>query len=280
MICSALAPLPSMGESFAVDTPKLAAHVVTDGFRVTIPALAAHVATDGFRVTTPRLQARTATDGFRVSVPMLSARTSTHGYRVSIPTLVARTATEGFRVTIPPLRAYVGTDRFRVTLPVLRASLAQGKAEKQPDTAATSDQACEALKQCHSADEIARARDTLARLGLSPENTPDYCATLTAQLGACEDDPPISGEAPMTPSPSTPSAMPPVEPNDGPDLWNMNRCPPFERYMIELENRKTAGEDTTADGERVMILMMSLQHHLLNGRSDIWCRELTAGLPN
>ena len=253
-----------MGESFAVEIPDLAAQVVKDGFRV----------------TTPRLQARMGTDGFRVSVPMLSARTTPHGYRVSIPTLAAHIATEGFRVTIPPLRAHDGTDRFRVTLPVLRASIAPDGAGNPAGQGAAQDRTCEDLRQCHSADEIARARDTLARLGLSPEATPDYCATLTAQLGGCEDDPPKSGEAPMAPSPSTPSPMRPAAPNDDPDLWNMNRCQPFERYMIELENRKTAGEDTTADGERVMILMMSLQHHLLNGRSDIWCRELTAGLPN
>ena len=269
-------------EDFRAATPTLLAFAATDAYYATTPMLRMTALPVGFSATTPTLTARTSGPGYRATTPPLKAFAGIAAFRATTPTLSANTSPATFAASTPALKAIVLGDGFQATTPKLRAVALlepeDGSGPKQDDPATPpvpgALSRCDALLQCFSEQDILRVEADLLALGYTPETYPYFCQDVAQSLGEC-----AAAERAPRGSALSGHATPPKPPEDDISGLNFDRCLALENYAIELQKRSDEGEDTDAEEERLALIIMSAGQHVMNGRADLFCAEITANLP-
>ncbi|MEL6689388.1 MAG: hypothetical protein AAFP28_03635 [Pseudomonadota bacterium] len=267
--------------AFAVTGGLSATMAAGETFSITMPTLSAAQAPAAFEMSMPPLRAKVASEDFVVSLPAVRAKAAEAGFVMSMPNLVAKTAPNEFVVTMPTLVAAKADAPFAITMPtVVAIALGPEEAQEDGEDEATEDMAeaptlqCEMLEQCFPAEDILTVETDLISFGYTPETYNRFCQDVAQSLGGCDaiasadPIPPIPGLGTTT-GDGTAGFLGPI----------FNRCLPLEEYMIDLQRREDAGEDTEAEAERLMLRITAATTHLMNGRSDLYCEEVTAGLP-
>jgi len=255
---------------------------IADQFIAGTPALRIATEPDGYKATTPTLILKTNRDSYRATTPSLTALAGQDAFRATTPALTAVLKRDGFRASTPALRAVVKSDGFRAKAPTLSVVTLQdsGNGAQSPREQRTSQPItgavtrCDGLLQCFSKEDILNVETSLKNLGYTPETYPTFCRDIARSLGGCTI-------MPSAPGGSTPfgEPMPQGIPDDEISGFALNRCLPLERYAIDLQKRSDAGEDTDAEEERLTVIIISASKHLMNGRADRYCAEITANLP-
>ncbi|MCH2078133.1 MAG: hypothetical protein MK180_14850 [Rhodobacteraceae bacterium] len=192
-----------------------------------------------------------------------------------MPVLVAKKENSAFEVTMPTLVADQADASFALTMPTLVAiALDPDEAEEDAGVGEAAAVQCEALTQCFPPEDILTVETDLISYGYAPETYNRFCQDVAQSLGGCDA---VASTDPVAPIPGLG-----IGTGDGvTGLFdpNFNRCLPLEDYIIDLEQRRDAGEDTTAEAERLMLAITAATKHLMDGHSDLYCEEVTAGLP-
>ncbi|MEO0915624.1 MAG: hypothetical protein AAFY31_01365 [Pseudomonadota bacterium] len=250
-------------------------------YRADTPTIRVSAASKRFRMETPTLRIVTGSDAFRAAMPTLRITVKKESFRAVTHTLRMVMKSDDFRTTMPKLSLFAKTDAFAAITPTLRlvATSEDGETASDEPGAVETGMVCANLSECFPREEILREEANLSHLGYTPENYPTFCQDVAQSLGGClaqdEGVGPTGvgvGETSMLDSTPTP---------DGDTLSGLvlGRCLALEEYAIELQRRSDAGEDTDAEGERLMLIVMAASQHLLDGRTDRYCAQITANLP-
>lgn len=256
----ALLAKPLLADPFIVTGPSVTGATVRGGFQITVPPVSARVAPSAFDVTGPGVTAKTLGSGFSVTTPPMRVLAQRNRFLITLDRVSAQSRTRGFTLTLPP-----------VTATALRTS----DQPQEPDATNEDTPVCEALRACFSDADIRQIEKDLISYGYTPQTYGRFCQDVAQSLGPCTAAPDTDVYAP-----TAPGLAGVVEKRLGetPELSSMSRCQPFEDYMQALQNRSDAGEDVTAEAERLHLTMQSSQNLLLQGRSDLWCAAITKGL--
>ena len=263
----------SSARNYVATAPALRAAASSTSYRVQAPLLRATSHGTGFLAKAPALRAIQKTNDFRVAAPVLRASVRTTSYLAVAPALRAGTQADKYRANAPTLRVVVGTGRYSAASPTLAAHALPEQVQTDPVSIVQdrpSDLLCPNLLQCFAGDQIRTVENDMASLGYTPENHANFCADIAQSLGQC------SAIAPHAKSGTTEAEIPL---NAATQDFHLFRCIPLEVYAIDLQRRTDAGEDTDAEELRLVALVSEASNHMFTGRADLWCDQITAGLP-
>lgn len=253
--------------------------LVAEDFHAVTPTLRIMAQSDTYRATAPALRIVARPDTYRTTTPPLRITAQQDTYRTTAPTLRVVARQNTYRATTPPLRIVAEPSRYRATTPTLRIiSLPETSPLPEPEqqTAATDvPPHCVGLLECAPQQNVKRIEADLRSLGYAPETDPMFCRNVAQSLDTCTA---------FTSTPSDPDSDALLQ-----SLWqhtgddaagpSLNRCPPLETYAIDLQRRSDAGEDTSVEEANLVLLVSAASVHLINGRPEIWCNQIAAGLP-
>lgn len=270
-------------DTFRAALPTLRVAAKSDAFRTTTSTLRVVAKADTFRATTPTLRVVAKADAFRTTTPTLRVVARSDSFRTMLPTLRIVSKAYAFRTTLWSLRVVAKSGTFRATTPRLHVVAKEEDDDKSEGEITTHTALlCGDLRQCFSDEDILREEANLTFLGFSPETHSEFCAAVAQGLGGCQAKTESSGPTGVSGGGTAPVFSFPMPLPDGdasPPGLNFTRCFPLEKYAIELQKRSDAGEDTDAEEQHLMIVISAATRHLMNGRADKYCAQITANLP-
>lgn len=268
---------PVGAEPFVVKLPEVNAAAAPSSYDITLPEISASSVQAVFAISTPPVTANARPSEFAISVPLIAVQTNRSDYVVTMPAIDVRARQAVFSVTLPSVAAQSSSAHFEVAMPKVAAAAFRGDDagddEVATDQSLGQDLTCTPLLQCFPELDIRSVENDLRSLGYTVETYPAFCADVAQSLGDClvavENVPNTPGLAAPRPADLDPQAT----------GLNFNRCRPLEDYAITLQDRSDAGDDTSAEERALMALIMAASNHMLSGRADLWCDEISAGLP-
>ncbi|MEM6847119.1 MAG: hypothetical protein AAF580_03480 [Pseudomonadota bacterium] len=266
------------GNVFEVTMPPLVANAGGNVFEVTMPTLVANTGGNVFEVTMPSLVANAGGNVFEVTMPPLVANAGGNVFEVTMPTLVAKAGGNVFEVTMPPLVADVGGNVFEVTMPPLLANGEGDVNELEPleQLAQANDSVsanpCGNLNSCYPPQDIAQGVAEMSAIGMDPSD-PQICLAVQMALGPCTVGRTPSGGGSGGSDSSSSDGGFPFDTDDDLEV-NAVRCPPLERYQLDLRRRFNAGEDTDAEETILENAMYRSLPFVMRGDMMGWCKSV------